>query len=1547
MSLTNNIYLSLFPGSVLSGISVYFILSYLFVPNTFTVPAAIIVSILAFGLSRYHTLNNGAQYREQNIFRNAGHENNINSNINLPFSVFHIVFVIVYLFTLIISGFFSNTNQDLFVPWNQFTATQILQLASSILLCFFLPGYIIVDVLDNKKHELQPILKVLLAYIFSIAIVGFGGYISASLGYHTSEIKPVLLCIYAALLIIFIVTKSTSGLLIHNTNYFQRLKILIYLNTSEILVFASLFALIILSTYSLYQGVIIGDQWFHHGRTLSFLGGVDRAEVDDTFYSSFFHGILASFISLSGVPSVNAYSSISFLNIIPVFAFYYFFNKWVPSRNPNWPKAALLACVFFILSSGFGWINMMTMSVSTNPVKSPLSSAELFQLVETRTLDIQRAGSFIITSSPQFGTSLTLFALPLGFVLLGLVKEKVTPRIKYVTILGTTTTVGVLSHDEFYLFIIVGCLLPLIFKLSERKNSIYLTMLCSMLLVAIVDIASTIQLSTVQYYTARNVLGIPLIVLIALIVGLAWLLYASRIINRLHANAYIRQKSVRKFFGGRHQLKSSVLIAMVAVIAYLYIFTFLVWGQLSSVDIHLQQDPYDLPWYLYPMKLGVTGLLGISFILSYLFRKFEMEIFVFGLIAVVALLLGPYYDEYRLSKYIMVAMGAFASIFITRIILSIHSSHIKLIVGLVIGFIVTSSSLSTLMFTGYVASALQNPDFEEFSIVLRNKIFPTPQEVNFLNYLHKNINFKKDHLVFPLEYGGPDSKLESFKDQKLANKIQAFVGTPLISPPKIFNSPFTLNASTIAGLYYLLNSTNINYMILPKENIINHNLQQPVQFALDNFPKAYEDSNYIVLTVPSIVAPISSVNSVALINQQEGMFLSSLVSDEKLLRFNNNSKTLMPSESVKTPIKENETLKIFNGDKRSTIWSNSLQQKDVNYIEGKFRVVGQNDSTVGSSGIVWRNGIGEYDVSLKDRGLQILEKDSKFNKEVLLSENADVKKERSTWYTLKVLTLGNTIAIYLDDVLKLQVRTAPFHNPDITKVGITVDQNNAEFEPIMVGHISQSQSSNMSYNRGIYYQFFYPLSELALSKTAYNTFVDGDKSAFSHKTIMLPWDPSYNDTNFKDYLQFVNDGGRFVVINARDSFIGGGGFSKLLNLTTGNTTKFDRIEGPGDEASNAIAVSGSARTIDLKNSNATAISYYMNDGKKVAPFALESKFGSAGGQIIFVNSNGYYDALFKSPERFFMTLGHIPSILGLNFANYTNEVLPDNVTTGARFVGDLRISGPAHTIITSPSLLIPNVNPYTVDDISTSNSSIPINGIDKKNNLKNGLLENLTFSGSYRATIESTGVVSLPSSVYQYDYIGVSLPKRVDLTLKLLDKSGKAEFIVTGSNATGKYRVPVSISNIEEIRFHNMGLQDISTDNQTIIMKSPEINATGNITVNNLYTPARGESDINLKQLNASVHHSDNYIINYKNASRMQFVTYLNWIQTKGISEDKQIAIKLPLPGDISERAKKKGVGVPWEEVMVSTNGVILLLSVVSVTAIAIWRSERLGPNMK
>ena len=63
----------------------------------------------------------------------------------------------------------------------------------------------------------------------------------------------------------------------------------------------------------------------------------DFATTGSDTYPPLFSALLSGFYALSGVPSVNAYVSIHFLNIMPVFGFYYFFNKWVP---PRWRRAS-------------------------------------------------------------------------------------------------------------------------------------------------------------------------------------------------------------------------------------------------------------------------------------------------------------------------------------------------------------------------------------------------------------------------------------------------------------------------------------------------------------------------------------------------------------------------------------------------------------------------------------------------------------------------------------------------------------------------------------------------------------------------------------------------------------------------------------------------------------------------------------------------------------------------------------------------------------------------------------------------------------------------------------------------------------------------------------------------------------------------------------------------------------------------------------------------------------------------------------------------------
>ena len=165
---------------------------------------------------------------------------------------------------------------------------------------------------------------------------------------------------------------------------------------------------------------------------------------------------------------------------------------------------------------------------------------------------------------------------------------------------------------------------------------------------------------------------------------------------------------------------------VVWAVIYLCALSIIVWTSLPANYIQAHTSGFTTPWYLYPFRLGIISLFGLAYVLSYLFKKFEKEVFVFGILALVAFLAGPYYNEHRFSKYVMVGMIGFASLIIFQLLTFIARNR-PVILGIVIGCIVISASLSTLMFIGYNALVVQTQDYTQ---ALARRNFPSAQEMN-------------------------------------------------------------------------------------------------------------------------------------------------------------------------------------------------------------------------------------------------------------------------------------------------------------------------------------------------------------------------------------------------------------------------------------------------------------------------------------------------------------------------------------------------------------------------------------------------------------------------------------------------------------------------------------------------------------------------------------------------------------------------------------------------------------------------------------------------
>ena len=399
------------------------------------------------------------------------------------------------------------------------------------------------------------------------------------------------------------------------------------------------------------------------------------------YYPPLLSSLLSQFIVLAGIPSVNAYVSLNFLNMIPVATFYFFVTKWLPA---SMKKAALLATALFMLSSGYGWSYVLQLS-SDETISSQTQVLEIFRIASLKTMDLNALNNFLNSPHPWVLSNLIIISLPAGFLLLSLLKIEVKGKLRYFSLIVLVSFVGIISHDEFYLFILVASVLPLIFQLN-KSQIIFLSLISSILLVFVID-----ALLPVKFFTITTILGIPLIALCFGFVFIMWGLYNAKL--HVRGNIVFPKINSPLFYDKRTQFVIATTIA--SIILYLYFFTFIVWDHLSIEQVSLQTDNYgnrDIPWYLFPMKFGIVGFLGLLFLLSYMYKKFEREIFVFAIIVIFAFFLGPYYDEHRFGKYIMVGMIGFASLIIYRIICYFQTLKKNVLIGgILLGIVITSS----------------------------------------------------------------------------------------------------------------------------------------------------------------------------------------------------------------------------------------------------------------------------------------------------------------------------------------------------------------------------------------------------------------------------------------------------------------------------------------------------------------------------------------------------------------------------------------------------------------------------------------------------------------------------------------------------------------------------------------------------------------------------------------------------------------------------------------------------------------------------------------
>jgi hypothetical protein len=1142
-------------------------------------------------------------------------------------------------------------------------------------------------------------------------------------------------------------------------------------------------------------------------------------------------------------------------------------------------------------------------------------------------LDIVRTSNFVIPNAPDFSTGLIYITLPAGFVLLGMIRTRFDTKFINIFIVTAISVLGIISHPEFYFFVIIGAMLPLVFGMRGR-NYVYVSFLVAISIVYLMDI-----ITPGNFFTSSYILGLfPLILLTGLFVVITWAIYLTGgYLQKILVPRLILLKGLKKLLYHDSRFNFTMCIVIIFLVAYVYLLSFIVLSQLSLDTIKDHMSQGNVPWYLYPMRLGVAGILGLAFILSYIFKRFEKEVFVFGIIIVISLILGPYYSEGRFSKYVMVGMIGFASLMFYRILIWRHNINPARNIVLT-GIIIISSSLSILIFIGYNSLILQTQDYIN---TLARRHFPSMSELHLFEALNDmiDIDSKKYNVIsFPNEYSRPKDGLMS--------KISAFAGLPY---DKLNQSPLTLNASTLEALYRHLDHSDAGYIILPKQSIaFGNSMTEPTRFAIDYFRRIYEDKNNIILEVPQIEPPTgSSEANVAIVYKQGEESVSSRISDLRMLQYNNKTFNINVKDESVAVQKDNETqaVVLFGSKKENgtTLWSKSInRQPGVNYVEARFRITSEDENKTNVIGVKWHEGDKEYYTKLSKNGIELYQKSMNNQSNMILSKNTEIEKKDGVWYTLKIESLDNSINIYINNALRIQASKALSGNNTeaISKIGLTSHHNIVEFRPIKIGSLSVPEKE--IHDKTKYYDYYYPVSLLALSKSRYDIFRDSDSSVFSKDVIIIPDTFKFDDSTFNSYLEYVRAGGTLIVINSNNNF--NGTFSRLFSVPSNES----KVESFGNIAGNKnqnvmINIPGFVKKFEINSiPDVNLIASYRNiNNQTVAPFAMEKTF-SNGGRIILLNAEGYFNTISNSPREYFSSLSNISKLLPLDSDNGSSQ----NTSRPLRgFIGNMEILGKINLNSSSLSLLEEGSYPYMLNAAQvtifnkTSDSLISFDNVS---------IKSLKLIGRSEIIINLTGMLKLPGMISDHNYIGMSIPNGFNMTVRLYPERLSYMDIVTRNDSLINH---IKVNNGSKIDLYNIRAGS-SLKFVPVLLKNPEIKVNGQASIKNAYFDGYLDNSGGLLvgdpfdfqgKLKTTIDFIDHYNKPYRTGTSTQYLTYLQSFYMDGNLEKHEELLKLP--GQVPSDSK-----IPLEKIFSSSINIITLIVLSTVTIIGVVLIRTIHP---
>ena len=544
-----------------------------------------------------------------------------------------LVVLVAFVSSLIIILLVPAVEGEIFIEW----ATLELPIVARLIVAFglnFFPGYFILAIVGAE--ELGKLARLITSYLLSLFLLSITGFVCAYVRGIVDELFfKAFFSVCVAIIAVYLFSRflqwkrahrlENPGISVSPSSVSRN--ILPVLLVSLAVLFMGIWLWQMHSNIGFFIGAPGFDSWRMHGNAQAFLDYKAFAWLKEPWW---FHLYLASFIRISGAPSVNAYMALYPLIVLPVLAFYlmasnFFKNKRIASiatlsyaifSGPTWLYALYLRAfgpvvsyddwITIIYKAGEkfliqGWYPPFTVSFTHQTLAYALL---WFMVYASWRLDLSRKFNFFLLSIAValsyliHGIDSIIFAIYLfAFLLLCLFTQNIEGK-KRVRLSAMSILVAV---------VVVGLIDLSLTSQYDYFNSIY----SSWARTTVPGFAP--RFATLWYYFSS-----PSFYLLAfssvLTIALTYSNFVDKKLSQLCQVVYKRftPTSVKK---GLAQL--IMWLYGVSLIVSAVLFPYINWAATSFGSI---------PWYVYPVVGGVPSFLGFVGVAIVLLKWNEVEV---------------------------------------------------------------------------------------------------------------------------------------------------------------------------------------------------------------------------------------------------------------------------------------------------------------------------------------------------------------------------------------------------------------------------------------------------------------------------------------------------------------------------------------------------------------------------------------------------------------------------------------------------------------------------------------------------------------------------------------------------------------------------------------------------------------------------------------------------------------------------------------------------------------------------------------------------------